>query len=380
MINVSRRKFLEQIGAAAGLLLMGRSGLSFPNLFLSDSSKPFEMLVVGDSHISGQGLRENDKFYYLVKEWLRRDVFGASRQVNLKVKAHSGARIDLHKEELELMLKAGDDINKFHHPEANLSQPSILKQIDFARKEYETGEAVDLVMLSGGITDVLVANTINPFLKEKKVRGLIHKYCNESMLKLLEHTTDTFPNALVVVIGYFPIISTKSDVNKISRYLFKAVKFPHQLHFLLTNGISKQLSMKIIRKKIAMRSRMWVKESNSEIREAIGKINAEFDKPKVIFVESPITEDNCYGTKNSMLWETDKGNLPEDQRYGERKEICPKVFAELKHHHYGKMSIRMCELAAIAHPNVKGSTAFAEAIKKSLDRFSDSPYYGILRR
>jgi len=380
MINVSRRKFLEQIGAAAGLLLMGRSGLSFPNLFLSDSSKPFEMLVVGDSHISGQGLRENDKFYYLVKEWLRRDVFGASRQVNLKVKAHSGARIDLHKEELELMLKAGDDINKFHHPEANLSQPSILKQIDFARKEYETGEAVDLVMLSGGITDVLVANTINPFLKEKKVRGLIHKYCNESMLKLLEHTTDTFPNALVVVIGYFPIISTKSDVNKISRYLFKAVKFPHQLHFLLTNGISKQLSMKIIRKKIAMRSRMWVKESNSEIREAIGKINAEFDKPKVIFVESPITEDNCYGTKNSMLWETDKDNLPEDQRYSERKEMCPKVFAELKHHHYGKMSIRMCELAAIAHPNVKGSTAFAEAIKKSLDRFSDSPYYGILRR
>ncbi len=380
MNNLTRRKFLEQIGAAAGLLLATRIALPFPNLSFLENAKPFEMLVVGDSHISGQGLREKDKFYYLVKEWLGRDVFGASRQVNLKVKAHSGARIDLHKEELELLMKAGDDINKFHHAEANLSQPSILKQIDFARKEYETPESVDLVMLSGSITDVLVANTINPFLKEKKVRGLIHKYCNESMLRLLEHTTDTFPNALVVVIGYFPIISTKSDVNKISRYLFKAVKFPHQLHFLLTNGMSKQLLMKIIRKKIALRSRMWVKESNREIREAIGKMNAKFDKPKVIFVESPITEDNCYGTKNSMLWETDKDNLPEDQRYGERKEMCPKVFAELKHHHYGKMSVRMCELAAIAHPNVQGSKAFAEAVKNSLERFSDSPHYGILRK
>ena len=335
------------------------------------------MLVVGDSHISGQGLRENNKFYYLVKEWLQRDVFGASRQVNMKVKAHSGARIDLHGDELELMKKAGDDVDKFLHPEANLSQPSILKQIDFARKEYETAESVDLVMLSGSITDVLVANTINPFINEKKVLGLIHKYCNESMFGLLELTTGTFPTALVVVIGYFPIISTKSDVNKITRYLFKSVKFPHALQFTLTNGLTKQF-VKIVRKKIALRSRMWVKESNREMREAIAKINAKFDTPRVVFVESPITEDNCFGTRNALLWETEKDNRPNDERYGERKEMCPKVFAELKHHHYGKMAIRMCELAAVAHPNIEGSKAFSEVIKISLNQISGSPYHGIL--
>jgi hypothetical protein len=48
------------------------------------------MLVVGDSLISAQGLREQNKFYYLVKDWLQADVFGASRRVNLKVKAHVG--------------------------------------------------------------------------------------------------------------------------------------------------------------------------------------------------------------------------------------------------------------------------------------------------
>ena len=365
MGEYSRRQFLKQLGTAAGLFLLSRSVLSLPKFNFSDESQTFEMLVVGDSHISGQGLKAENKFYYLVKEWLQRDVFGESRQVNLKVKAHSGSRIELHKDELEAMLKVEDDFNKFHHPEANLSFPSIRTQINFARKEYEKPESVNLIMLSGGITDILVANTINPFLKEKKMRELIHKYCNEEMFGLLEHTTNSFPNAQVVVIGYFPIISTRSDVNKISRYLFKPIKFPHALQWAFTNDLSKQF-MKILRKKIARRSRIWVKESNREMREAIAKVNAKFDQPKVLFVESPITEENCYGTKNSLLWETDKDNLPGDERYGERKTMCPKLFGELKYQHYGKLSIRMCELAAIGHPNVEGAKAFAEAIKNRL--------------
>ncbi|MGI8639709.1 MAG: hypothetical protein ACR2MG_07120 [Pyrinomonadaceae bacterium] len=45
----------------------------------------------------------------------------------------------------------------------------------------------------------------------------------------------------------------------------------------------------------------------------IGKVNAKFDKPKVIFVETLITEENCYATKNSLLWQTDEDNLPADQ-------------------------------------------------------------------
>jgi len=62
MTNVTRRNFLEQIGVAAGLLLLGRGAMSFPKLSLFDSAKPFEILVVGDSHISGQGLNKKTNF------------------------------------------------------------------------------------------------------------------------------------------------------------------------------------------------------------------------------------------------------------------------------------------------------------------------------
>ncbi len=361
----SRREFIKQLGASAALLFASRSIVSLPKFVSGDNSETFEMLVVGDSHISGQGLQEKNKFYHLVKEWLQDEVFGARRTVNLNVKAHSGSRIELHADELEKMLEMGDDIYKFYPREANLSSPSITAQVAIARQEYERPESVDLVMLTGGITDVLVANTINPFIREAKVRALIRKYCHEAMRGLLEKTTAAFPNATVVVIGYFPIISTGSEMNKITRYLFKAIKFPHPLQFAFTNGFSKQF-MKILRRKMARRSRLWVAESNRETQAAIAKVNAKLDQPKIIFVESPITEANCFGTKNSLLWDTDRDNFPGDERYTERKTMCTEVFDELKFDHYGKLSVRLCELAAIGHPNVEGARAFAEAIKTSL--------------
>jgi hypothetical protein len=361
----SRRQFIKQLGAGGALLFASRGLFALPKIVFSGNDETFEMLVVGDSHISGQGLQEKNKFYNLVRQWLQEEVFGAAGQVNLKVKAHSGSRIELHADELEKMRQAGDDINKSYHREANLSSPSISAQIDVARQEYERPEAVNLVMLSGGITDVLVANTVNPFVKEEKVRALVHRYCNDAMGGLLEKTTAAFPKALVVVIGYFPIVSTKSDINKITRYLCKAVKFPHPLQFALTNGLSRQF-LKILRRKMARRSRLWVTESNRETRAAIARVNAKDGGQRIIFVESPITEANCFGTKNSLLWETDKDNFPADEAYAVRKEMCAQVFDEIKFDHYGRLSVRLCELAAIGHPNVEGAKAFAEAIKSGL--------------
>jgi hypothetical protein len=362
MKQVSRRYFLEQLGAVAATVLLARIQSS-AQPFAGDG--PFEMLVVGDSHMSGQGLREENKFYFLIKEWLRTNAFGSEREVRLKVKAHSGARIELHADELSKMQAAGDDIFKAHHQEANLSQPSIRSQIDAARREYSDTSAVDLVMLSGGITDVLVANTINPFFPAEKLRLLIRQYCNDGMHSLLKHAAAIFPNAKIVVVGYFPIVSTGSDVNKVSRYLLKAVKFPHPLHVAITNGASKQF-MKVLRKKMAERSRLWVTESNRAYTDAVARVNADMEESRVIFVESPISEARCFGTERPMLWDTDKDNLPADERYIERKKMCSEVFSELKHHHYGKMSVRMCELAAIGHPNVEGARATAEAIKEKL--------------
>lgn len=367
MTNFSRRQFLKQLGAIAGFYAAGK--LAFP--VFAQNNSDFNMLVVGDSFIWGQGLREEEKFYYLVKRWLEREVFGAARRVDLKVKAHSGARIYLHEDQLEKMREAGEDPEKFHYPEADISFPSITHQIDAARREYEKPESVKLVMLSGGITDLVVGNAVNPFLREGKMRDLIHRYSHAAMTNLLEHISNTFPAAYIVVVGYFPIVSTRSDVNKITKYLMKIVRFPHPLQFLLTNIFSKQF-MKIVRKAVSERSRIWVFESNKELRDAVRQANEKCKRTQILFVESPITEENCFATKNSLLFGMDKDNKPEDALYAERKRECPKVFREIKYKPFGFVSTRLCELASVAHPNAAGSIAYAEAIKARLKPIFES--------
>ena len=115
---VTLRSHVIAIGLAAISVLI------FDRASFGQDTKVFEMLIVGDSHISGQGLREKDKFYSLVRDWLRDSVF-VSRKVDLKVKAHAGSRISMHPEELEEMRRSGDDIYKFHYAEANVSSPTL---------------------------------------------------------------------------------------------------------------------------------------------------------------------------------------------------------------------------------------------------------------
>jgi hypothetical protein len=365
MLKILRLRFLKQVVRTSGSILTLLFIFTMAGRISAQDPAPYEMLVVGDSHITGQGLHEQNKFYYLVKQWLQSEVFASSRKVNLKVKAHAGSRITVHKEELEKMQKLGDDIHKFHYVEANISTPSIMAQIDIAWNEYKDPASVNLVMLSGCITDVLVADIVSPFYPERKLRERIHRFCGESMSSLLQDVTTTFPNAQVVVVGYFPIASSDSDITTMAHYFLNIIDFPPKLHFLFTNPLSRQI-LKIFRKLIANRSRLWLKESDREIRAAIAKTNAGLDKPRVLFVQSPIPEKSTYGTKKSLVWEVGENHRPNDETYDERLVECAKVFSEMKYQHYGRLSRKMCELSSVAHPNIEGSKAFADAIEKVL--------------
>ncbi len=323
------------------------------------------MLVIGDSHISGQGLREQNRFYNIVKEGLQNEVFGATRRVELTVKAHAGSRITIHPKELKAMAKKGDDINAFHFTEANLSAPSIRHQVDVAAGEYADPSEVDLVMFSGCITDVLVADIMSPFYPISKLRERVKRFCNVSMAELLEHITNAFPRAQVVVVGYAPIASKKTDLKEMARYFFKILSFPPKLQFIATNPLSRQF-LKPFRNKFAERSAIWIKESNRHITNAIVQVNERFPSERIFYVSSPIGADSSFGTPEPLVWGIGKDHRPNDETYEERKAGCTQVFKEMKYKHYGCLTVRMCELSSAAHPNVAGSRAFAGAIMDTL--------------
>lgn len=365
MTNFSRRDFLKAFGAFAGMALAGRNVFSSPGWLSAENSEAFKFLVVGDSLVWGQGLQEEDKFYFLTKNWLKEEVFGGNRQVNLKVKAHSGARISLHDYEREALKNAGKDGTKFYYPEINVSFPSIRTQIDLARREYENPEAVNLTMLSGGVADITVSEILDPFKSNQKLREDITKYCYEGMVGLLEHATKNFPNAVIAVVGYYPIITSHTPMKKIVNDILEVYNSPRWLKPLINTPLKRQF-FRIYRKKMINRSRVWYERSTFELQKAVEKLNSKFDNQRAIFIESPFNEENGYGAKDTLLWNVGEKGKGADDLYGERKIECRETLDQLREKTQLKLRTRVCELASIGHPNVEGAKAIAETIQNSL--------------
>ncbi len=363
MTNFSRRQFLKKIGAFSAACLTVRD--VFPQLNVPENSAPFEFLVVGDSLIFGQGLKEEHKFYFLVKEWLADDIFGGKRAVNLKVKAHSGATITLHDTEATVLRNLQKPENTLYNPELSVGFPSIKTQIDTAKNEYKFSESVNLLMLSGGIADIEVANILDVFGSEKAFREAVPKYCNEEMFELLQHSAETFPNAMIAVIGYYPIVSKRSSTRKVFDAIMEVYDFPRMTKPLLNNPLTKPF-LKMVRRKVIKRSKFWAEHSNIELQKAVDRLNSKLGKQQAIFIRSPITEENCFGTKNSLLWGMGKKGRSEDQIFDERTSVCHQELTGLTKNKEVNYSMRFCELAGIGHPNIEGSRSYAAAIKAKL--------------
>jgi hypothetical protein len=363
MTNFSRRQFLKQFGAFSAFCLTAQS--VFPAFDWPETAAAFEFLVVGDSIIFGQGLREENKFYSLVKEWLDKEFFAEKRVVNLKVKAHSGATITLHEDEAAVLRKLNKPENTFYNAEISTGFPSIWAQLDNAKTEYENPEKVNLIMLTGGIADISVANIINIFGSARKFREQVPKYCFEKMFALLEHSAQNFPNALIAVIGYYPMISKKSSTHDVFNAVLELYDFPRPTKPLLNNPLTNPI-LKIMRKQVINRSRFWAEHSNIELQKAVDRINSKLGRQQAIFIKSPITEENCFATKNSLLWGMAKKGRSEDALYDERSAACHRELAVLTKNKEVDYSVRFCELAGVGHPNIEGAKAYSEAIKTAL--------------
>jgi lysophospholipase L1-like esterase len=365
MTKYSRRNFIKQMGAFAGLALAARSAFAAP---LFETSEPFDFLVIGDSLVWGQGLPEEQKFYYLTKQWLETEVFNQARQVNLKVKAHSGASINLRKFEADALEKAEIGETQFYHPEVNISFPSINAQIEVAKKEYENPQSVDLIMLTGGITDIRLSVILNPLKDNDELRREIVTHCNEKMYQLLKRAAAEFPNALIVVVGYYPFLSKYTPASRILDNLLEIYEFPRPLKSVINNPLNRQL-LKSYRRKMIERSMIWATDSTREFKKAVERLNAESGKQRAVFVESPIKEENSIAAKNPMLYETEKKGRAPDALATERLKVCDETIDELKKLTDLKFRARTCELATIGHPNVEGSKTIAEAIRENLKPF-----------
>ena len=100
------------------------------------------MLVLGDSILWGQGLKEQNKTWYLVKTWLQTN----GHSVRERIEAHAGAMIGTPGAEMPKTLTV--------HGEIASAYPTLHDQIDIAVRSYVDPSLVDLVLVDGCINDV----------------------------------------------------------------------------------------------------------------------------------------------------------------------------------------------------------------------------------
>lgn len=362
MTDLNRRQFAKLILAAPAILAARRR-------VFSDSQAAFRFLVVGDSLVWGQGLEEKDKFYTLTRNWLATQAFGGPLDVDLKVKAHSGATLTLHQNEDAALSRAGKHETDKYDPEINVGFPSALKQLETARSEYDSAgishQEIRLIMLSGGITDISVASILNPFGDNRQLESDIERYCLNDMSVVLNRAAELFPNALTTVIGYYPMISPKTSAHELFNFTLEAYGIPRPLKPIANNALTRQF-FKVIRKKSLKRSRIWIKNSERHLRRAVELLNERSGTVRAVYVNSPIDESNTYGTGNGLLFKMVKKGRINDHFYDQRKAQCGPVLSELKRSAGIKYPVRFCDMAAVGHPSPEGSKAFTESIKSAL--------------
>jgi lysophospholipase L1-like esterase len=336
------------------------------------------MLVLGDSILWGQGLREPQKSWYRVKCWLQGKT---GRIVDVVVKAHSGAIVE----------RSPGHTQSFNSPdgEVNLPLPSINEELDEAIKSYGDVTMVDLILLDGCINDVDVRSLLNASVDRNLIRERAANSCGKAMARLLRRTTAAFPNAHVVVPGYYRIVSTETEDNAFIRLLVKKLAGPP------TSG--EKLNDKERRDRLITNSEEFYTVSTSSLREAIRQVNEELQargsKQKILFAEIQFWPEHAFSAKDTLLWtfvfaSTNLSGFrkllviltfgtsaykPNDAMRKERIASCketykkpkgvkePKAEKQSRENHY-----LACRYASLGHPNQMGALIYAESIKGQL--------------
>jgi hypothetical protein len=366
-------------------------------------SRPFRMLVLGDSVMWGQGLSDNNKFSHLVAKWVceQRNAGNcpSSQDVDLHVEAHSGAVLAAPKsksEEKEEQDCLQENSPLRCHGEVPNAYPTIWSQVDLALRHYSKNQAapetIDLILVDGGINDLGAPKILLPVFGGN-ITDQARTYCYDPMKKLLAKAHSAFPNAIIVVAGYFPLVSNNTPLDIVSE-TFRDL-FPHiSLHSADKNalkesakaqqGIAEPAIAEGMFETLPERSKKWKNGSDAFLRQAVEEFNETQTqaggKAPAVFAGIKFADENAYAAAHSFLWQLGPkgtasfacpdylgvlakilGNLiVNDEQQSTRPCAC--ILAGVARGGEGIFCMR----AGAFHPNIFGAKAYAEAIERQL--------------
>jgi lysophospholipase L1-like esterase len=294
------------------------------------------MLCLGDSIIWGQGLLPEEKFDFLVQQALSPRYPGG---VTLESLAHSGA-----------VIGANGATGAAQPGEVPASRLSIIEQCDGYTNSPDT---VDLILLNGGINDVGVATILNPLALIPSLDVGITHACHDGMLVLLRKLSAKFskPTCRILVTGYYPILSSRSDPLGVTKLL--------SLFGIAVPGFV-DADVDFINP-VLERCEIFFNDSNQQLARAV----AETGDSRIVFISPGFTDANSvFVPGTSLLWglDLDDDMNPQDPAAAARRPLCDSA-------HSGPAELldrELCYRASAGHPNVQGAVQFCKQILAAL--------------
>lgn len=300
----------------------------------------YRIVVFGDSIQWGQGLRDDLKSSAIVD----RHVSSQHGDVGVyrDVLAHSGAIIGVGNRSSPSAL-AG---------EVPASHPTILQQVfSFSGDK----DKIDLILLDGGINDIGVEDIVGP-TATSNLTDKVRTHCYEDMKELLTRVTSEYPNAKVIVTGYYQIVSDDSDVTLLATLLvgvgIPLVGLPVSL---IVGGVLTAAAKQVM----VDRCRTFAERTAVEIPMAIQEINASLPNgPRVHFAQPNFGSRNAIFAPDAWIWGVEPPLSPQDDANSggvasQRALDCAAA---------GNRASVYCGIASIGHPNVAGASEYARSI------------------
>lgn len=329
---------------------------------VSIRSRPFNLLAIGDSVMWGQGLLPSNKFAFKVRDWISSQI---GKPVDMRMRAHSGAIT---------YPAAGRPVyeHRSYDGEVPADWPTISHQISLASSpavaDQPPSADIDLVLVDGCANNVGIITVLNPIplpdQDDASLRTNTRAVCGAGMTNILREVVQKFPNADVIVTGYFPYVSRESDLAKLLPVLaLVGAPVPPEP---LVGGI---LTTTGYRERIALRSDIFFEESNRGLQGAVDAVNREALPGRTRFNQIRFARlnpnpSNAYGGAQSWQFLIPAPPFAQDEVYDARRSQCYSVQNEAQ----GNPDLMpganlLCIQASMGHPNAAGAQAYTDAIR-----------------
>jgi hypothetical protein len=318
------------------------------------TARPFNIIAIGDSVMWGQGLLPAHKFATGIQTWIQ----GAlGIPVTLSWYAHSGAITYPNP-------NPPTDENLSYDGEVPSDSPTISHQLELASAAGSNSAAsdVDLILMDGCANNIEIKTVLNPFGDDGKLILDTEAYCGAGMTNLLRDAVVKFPHAGIVVTGYFPFVSGKSDLAAlIPVFAILGVVVPPDP---TTVGIVTMLAFKA---RAVARSSDFFQISNTSLLSAVTTVNATTLPPRtsspIRFASLNPAPENSYAAPNTWQWLIPTPPFVQDEVYNSRTQQCDAILTSPNRTPSQVEGNPLCRQASMGHPNVPGALAYVNAIQ-----------------